>query len=383
MSTATSSDTAADTSARPILHTYGRLAFGYSQSNYVQVLGLARGRPAAASMQNSTSVQGSWSPVYVPLAPVTLSDLVVCAGNNTTQAIGLGTDGNIYPVGKKISGGSWQAASGSPVTQSKKFKAGTLRFQLINTSTVFAVASDGGAWVATYRSQDAQPVWKPGYQLPQPTTSIFQSLAARPDLSDAGTTHAIALAGSGVAYEVATAKGPGVGVNNWTAGAGALGGGATLPTFSQLVLVSGDCNSTFHVIGLGTDGSVWDIDQFAVKGSTLGWSKKSKNIVPAGTITVGPIDFYLSNPAGSIVINLVKAVTGGLQVFAQFSQTGWNSASISIATSGGSTSWRLINNLVAGTGVLALGLGSTGFAYELAYFDGNTWTAGSRSPISG
>jgi hypothetical protein len=77
--------------------------------------------------------------------------------------------------------------------------------------------------------------------------------------------HAVGLTSDGKASEVAAAKGPGVGSANWSKWTGILGSANGLPEFSQLVLVSGDGAGNFHVIGLGTDGSVWDIDQYSTR----------------------------------------------------------------------------------------------------------------------
>ena len=44
--------------------------------------------------------------------------------------------------------------------------------------------------------------------------------------------------------------------------------------------------------------------------------------------------------------------------------------------------WHLVTNLAAGAAVVALGLSGAGLVYELAYFDGTTWSAGGKSPIN-
>lgn len=368
---------------------YAKLACGPgSPGNLVQVLGLSAGKnegqPAVVSVQKSPSAQGDWTPSYVPLtgaaSPVTLEDLVVCAGYNTTEAAGLGTNGNLYRVGYQTNSPAWVAGDGLLI-QPVVFTPGTLSACLINTPTFFAVSFMNAPWVAAYRDQSQ--VWQPGYALPGPAGLSYQALSARPDLSDAATTHAIGLTLDGKACEVATAAGPGTGLKNWTQGKGILGQAAGLPAFTQLLLVSGDAASNFHVIGLGADGSVWDIDQFAARATTPAWSGQSTLIAAAGTVRGSKIDFYLSSSAAGFSINLLAWAGSTLTIFATFG-TVWARSAATIPTSGASLHWHVVNNLAnpSGNSLFILGLSGAGLAYELAYANNGIWTAGTTIPIS-
>ena len=383
-------ETQATEATRTITNLYGKLACGHGTPGlYVQVLGIGAGKnagqPAVAAMQNSTSAHGDWQSAYLPLtgatAPATLVDLTVCAGYNATEAVGLGSDGSIYLVGEQTEDKKWTAGAGV-LTQDTTFLAGTLSSCLLNTTTILAISSGNVPCVAAYR--DEKQVWQPGYPLISPIISVFQSVAARPDLSSAGTAHAIGLTGGGHACEVATASGSGTGKSNWKAGHGYLGSKTGLPSFAQLLLVSGDAAMNFHVIGLGTDGSVWDIDTYSAGSATPQWSGKSTRILAPGSVSDSKIDFFLSGAPGSFTINLVAWAGSTLSVLASFG-TAWALSTATIPTSGFSARWQIINNLADTTssGIFILGLSGLGLVYELAYSKDGTWTAGSTKPISG
>lgn len=370
---------------------YGKIACGHGNPDlYVQVLGLGSGKnagkPYVAAMQNSDSAHGDWTPSAFSLtganAPATLVDLAACAGNNATEAVGLGSDGNIYRLGSQTQDGTWTKGGGL-VAQSTTFSPGSISACLLNTVTVFAVSSAKAAWVAAYRNQSQPQQWQAGYALPGPVGVTYQSLAARPDLSNAGTTHAIGLTTDGKACEAATAGGPGTGASNWTTGKGILGQTTGLPAFAQLLLVSGDAQNNFHVIGLGTDGSVWDIDQYSATAATPAWSGNSTQIVAAGTIGNSKIDFFLSGAPGSFSINLVAWTNSTLVTFAIYASS-WTTASVTIPTCGASRHWQIVSNLkdTASNGIFILGLSGVGLLYELAYCKNGTWTAGPLTPIS-
>lgn len=385
-------ETQATEATRTITNLYGKLACGHGTPGlYVQVLGIGAGKnagqPAVAAMQNSTSAHGDWQSAYLPLtgatAPATLVDLTVCAGYNATEAVGLGSDGNIYLVGEQTEDKKWTAGAGM-LTQNDKttFLPGTLSSFLLNTTTILALSSKNIPWVAAYRDQ--KQVWQPGYGLPSSIVSNFQSVAARPDLSSAGTVHAIGLTSDGSACEVSIASGSGTGSGNWKAGKGVLGSTTGLPTFAQLLLVSGDAAMNFHVIGLGIDGSVWDIDTYSAGTATPQWSGKSTRILAPGSVSDSKIDFFLSGAPGSFTINLVAWAGSTLSVLASFG-TAWALSTATIPTSGFSARWQIINNLADTTssGIFILGLSGLGLVYELAYSKDGTWTAGSTKPISG
>jgi hypothetical protein len=387
--TTLSPDQAAANAGRTQNRQYARLACGPgSPGNFVQVLGLSAGKdegqPAVVSIQKTASAQGDWTPSYIPLtgaiSPITLKDLVVCAGYNTTEAVGLGSNGNIYRVGYQTNSPAWVAGEGL-LSQPVVFSPGTLSACLINTPTFFAVSFMNAPWVAAYRDQSQ--VWQKGYPLPGPAGLSYQAIAARPDTSDAGTTHAIGLTADGKACEVATAAGRGTGSGNWTQGKGILGQATGLPAFTQLVLISGDAANNFHVIGLGTDGSVWDIDQFATQAATPAWSGRSTLIAAAGTISNSKIDFFLSSSATGFSINLLAWAGSTLKIFATYG-TSWTTGTATIPTSGASLHWHVVNNLAdpGSNSVFILGLSGAGLAYELAYCNNGTWTAGPRIPIS-
>lgn len=385
-------ETQATEATRTITNLYGKLACGHGTPGlYVQVLGIGAGKnagqPAVAAMQNSTSAHGDWQSAYLPLtgatAPATLVDLTVCAGYNATEAVGLGSDGNIYLVGEQTEDKKWTAGAGM-LTQNDKttFLPGTLSSFLLNTTTILALSSKNIPWVAAYRDQ--KQVWQPGYGLPSSIVSNFQSVAARPDLSSAGTVHAIGLTSDGSACEVSIASGSGTGSGNWKAGKGVLGSTTGLPTFAQLLLVSGDAAMNFHVIGLGIDGSVWDIDTYSAGTATPQWSGKSTRILAPSSVSDSKIDFFLSGAPGSFTINLVAWAGSTLSVLASFG-TAWALSTATIPTSGFSARWQIINNLADTTssGIFILGLSGLGLVYELAYSKDGTWTAGSTKPISG
>lgn len=377
---------------RTITHLYSKLACGHGTPGlYVQVLGIGAGKnagqPAVAAMQKSASAQGDWQSAYLPLtgptAPAALVDLTVCAGYNATEAVGLGSDGNIYLVGEQTEDQKWTAGAGM-LTQNQKtttFLPGTLSSCLLNTTTILALSSKNIPWVAAYRDQ--KQVWQPGYGLPSSIVSNFQSIAARPDLSSAGTVHAIGLTSDGNACEVSTASGSGTGSGNWTAGEGLLGSTTGLPTFAQLLLVTGDAAMNFHVIGLGTDNSVWDIDTYSAGSATPQWSGKSTCIVAPSSVSDSKIDFFLSGAPGSFTINLVAWAGSTLSVLASF-DTAWAASTATIPTSGFSARWQIINNLAdtSSTGIFILGLGSVGLVYELAYCKDGTWSAGTKTPLN-
>jgi len=365
---------------------YGKLACGPAPiNNYVQVLGLTTGKtaglPAVASMQNSTSVQGDWTPCYTPLtAPTPMVDLVVATGFDYTHAVGLGSDSHIYVAGSQNPAGKWEPKSGSGlISNPTLFVAGSLSAQLINTPTVFALSYAKTPWVAAYRSLGVVG-WNSGYALPMPKPFTLQWLGARPDVGDAGATHAIGLTTDGKACEVAIASGPGTGSSNWTVGKGTLGLATGLPAFTQLLLVSGDAQGNFHVIGLGADGSVWDIDQYSPARTnpetSPKWSGISTRIAAAGSVTAGKIDFYFSG-----AINVVTWSGSGLKVLATYT-TGWVPSTVAIPTSGGSLDWQVVNNMAGGAACFILGLGVAGLAYELAYYGNGKWSTGSKDPIS-
>ena len=371
--------------------TYSAFACGPDNNLNIQVVGLTNGKSAGAAVlasnQKSATAEGSWNADKTALTPSgaeSLSDLVICSGAPVTYAIGLGGDGKIYKTGMLPPSGSWQAGGGV-VTQTQTFAAGSLAQQLINTNTVFAIASTGAPWVAAY--QDYQQQWQVGYALPSSVTDSFKSIGARPDMSDAGTTHAIGLTAAGAAVEIATASGPGDTAAIWTKGHGALGKStAQMPAFTQLHLVTADSVGTFHVIGLGSDGSVWDIDQFtalATSPDSPAWTGNSTKILAAGSITQPGIDVYYD---GSI--NIVGYSHSALAILATFVSTAWGTSTTAIPTCGSSLNWKIVNNTAYAfatqkCGTFILGLSGVGILYELAYFDGTTWTAGAQTPISG
>lgn len=121
-------ETQATEATRTITNLYGKLACGHGTPGlYVQVLGIGAGKnagqPAVAAMQNSTSAHGDWQSAYLPLtgatAPATLVDLTVCAGYNATEAVGLGSDGNIYLVGEQTEDKKWTVGSARALSPAK------------------------------------------------------------------------------------------------------------------------------------------------------------------------------------------------------------------------------------------------------------------------
>ena len=370
---------------------YSQIACGMNADTLaIQILGLTTGKgggkPVVASEQKAPFKDGDWTPTSIALtgttAPVTLDELTVCAGSSATEAVGLGSDGRLYAVGSVAEAASWVGGRGAIATPTT-FAPNTLSSWPINTVTVFAVSPTGAPYVAAY--QDASQAWQSGYPLPKPDATALRSFAARPDLSDAGTTHAIGLTTTGEAYEIATAQGPGIGVANWSAGKGRLGSASGLPVFNQLLLISGDNNQVFHVIGLGSDGSVWDVDTYSISAST--WSGTSTTIAASGSITEGTIDFYLSTTAaGETAINLLAWAGSSLTCFATF-VTGWTASTTTVPTAGVSSKWQVIDNSAAAMDgdygdVFIIGLSGVGLVYELSYFHAGTWTAGAPTPIN-
>lgn len=372
--------------SRPQRHSFSKIAVGQSSNNRLLVVGITSGKPsgqpAALSAQVSPYSNNNWQPGYTPLTGpvgmIYLTDLVVACGSNTTHAVGLGNDGNVYCTGSEV-GSKWTPGAGL-FSQTNVFKPGTLSAQMMNTATVFAVSSQGAPFVALQRDQQSPPQWQPGYALPNPTGATFQQLLARPDMSDASPTHAIGLSTKGVAFEVASAKGPGTGPANWIPGAGQLGKASGLPAFSQLLAISSDAAGNFHVIGLGTDGSVWDIDQYSATAKTPQWSKNSLLIAPAGTISSSKIDCYLGT---GLSLNLVAWNNNQLTTFAQYS-TSWGPAALPIPTCGVSMEWHLVANCLGKPGTdFILGVAGTGLVYELAYLNSSgAWEAGAQVPIN-
>jgi hypothetical protein len=252
---------------------------------------------------------------------------------------------------------------------------------MINTATVFALSAQGAPWVAAYRDQQTHPQWQPGYALPNLAGATFQQLVARPDMSSVSPTHAIGLTTGGQAVEVASAQGTGTGAGNWRVGAGVLGQASGLPAFARILVISGDAAGNFHVIGLGTDGSVWDVDQYTAKTAVPQWTKASQLIAPAGTLSSSSkIDCYLGS---GLSLNLVAWQGSQLTAFAQYT-TSWRATATVIPTSGVTAEWHLAANCsgTAGTDFI-LGVAGTGLVYELAYLNAHgAWEAGAQVPIN-
>ncbi|HLP26427.1 MAG TPA: hypothetical protein VK477_12165, partial [Acidobacteriota bacterium] len=237
--------------------------------------------------------------------------------------------------------------------------------------------------VALYRDQQAHPQWQPGFALPNPTSSKFASLGARSDLSDAGTTHVIGLTRDGNACEVATTSGPGAGptAQTWTKGAGFLGDKSVLPMLKQLVLVTADAAGNFHVIGLGTDNSIWDVDQFTANAPQPAWSHQSTCIVAPGQFAADKIDCYFSS---ALEILLLASSGGALFQLASYSNE-WTAQPSRISTLGACADWHIASNPTTGTGTEAfiLGAANTGLVYEVADYANGKWTQGPAGHISG
>jgi len=367
-------------------HTVSKIAVGLTANNRLVVAGITSGklsgRPAVLSTQIEPFGNNNWQPGYLQLrGPVGmnyLTDLVVAAGNNLSHVVGLGNDGNIYCAGSE-NAGQWTPGAGL-LSQVQTFLSGTLSAQIVNTATVFALSNLGAPWVAAYRDQQAQPQWQRGYALPNPTGATFKQLAARPDTSDLGPTHAIGLTTGGQAVEVATARGRGTGAGNWSPGAGVLGQASGLPAFVQLLAISGDNAGNFHVIGLGADGSVWDIDQYTANAAAPKWTKVSQLIAPAGTCSTGKIGCYVGS---GLSLNLVAWQGSRLTVFACFTAS-WSTTTTVIPTSGIASEWHLAANCKGSVGTeFILGVAGTGLVYELAYLNSHgAWEAGAQVPIN-
>ncbi|WP_221030521.1 hypothetical protein [Actomonas aquatica] len=382
-------------SDRTLPHQFSTFVCGQDPTNdYIQVVGLtggkAAGLPALASAQNSPAASGTWTPAFQALTgavpPNFLTDLTVCAGMNTTSAVGLGNDGKVYVVGRNIGGSHWKPGSGV-ISQSTTFREDTLTSWIINTGTCFAVSSSGAPWVAAYQAQDTQGTWTPGYALPSPQSVELTSLQARPDMSDDATTHAIGLTTDGQPFEVAYAAGRGTGVGNWKPGQGYLGQPVGLPVFQQLVLVSSDAKNLFHVIGLGKDGSLWDVDQFTATAAQPSWLGQSTQILPAGTIHNSSIQVHTTSTTASyITLDVIAWVENVLTIVARFTSN-WTPLSQKIPTSGLALEWRVVENMahflnLGSPASMILGIGGLGFIHELAYHSGGTWTEASSSPIN-
>lgn len=371
---------------------YTRIAYGAgSPDPYLQVVGLGAdqdaGQAIVASMQNPPGSPTLWQPAGQTLAaPVPLTDLVVCSDMVATDAVGLGNDGAIYVVGTQTQDAVWSPGPGR-ITLSPTFLPGSLSACLLNTSTVFAVTSAQAPCVAAQRSQQADNAWRGGYALPLPATgrTTYQWLGARPDVSDRGVTHAIGLTSAGQACEVATSAGSGTGPGNWLAGHGLLGNAGGLPVFTRLLLVSGDAKGAFHVIGVASDGSVWDIDQYQTSGAG-GWTGRSQLIAPSGIVrgAGNKIECYLTTDADGVVLNLVCQTMSTLVCFAKNSAGAWVPQNFGIPVLGGCSEWQIVTNLTAGAGpeVFILGLRGWGPVYQLASFSQGAWRAGPPAPIS-
>ena len=115
-----------------------------------------------------------------------------------------------------------------------------------------------------------------------------------------------------------------------------------------------------------------EIDVMLVDGSY--W--RLKDVRMAG------IDVYYD---GSI--NIVGYSHSALTILATFVSTAWGTSTTVIPTCGSSSTWKIVNNpaysfATKEVGAFILGLSGVGLLYELAYFDGTTWTAGAKTPIS-
>ncbi len=373
----------------PVATSYAKIGVGLSPNSHLLIVGLTGGKspglPRAASAQKSPYGSGNWTRLSKALtgtsSSTSMADLVIAADQYGTEALGLGNDGNIYRAGQEASG-EWTAGAGI-VSQTTTFVPGTLSTQALNTATVFAVANPLYApWIALYRDQETHPQWQPGLALPNPTSSKFASLCARPDMSDAGTTHVIGLTRDGNACEVATTSGSGTGpTQTWTKGVGFLGDKSVLPALKQLVLVTADAAGNFHVIGLGTDNSVWDVDQFTANAATPAWSHTSACIVEAGQFTADKIDCYFS----SAFTILLLASSGGLLFQLATYSNEWTANPSRIPSLGACADWHVAPNPTTGTGTEAfiLGVASTGLVYEVADYGGGKWTQGPAGHISG
>lgn len=374
----------------PAATSYAKIGVGLSPNTHLVIAGLTAGKngsqPRAASAQKSPYGSGNWTRLSQALtgtsSTTSLADLVIAADQYGTEALGLGNDGQIYRVGHEASG-AWTAGAGV-VAQTTTFVPGTLSAQALNTATAFAIANTTSApWVALYRDQQAQPQWQPGFALPNPTSAKFRSLSARSDLSDAGTTHVIGLTIDGHACEVATTSGSGTGptTQKWSSGAGILGDKSALPALKQLVLVTADAAGTFHVIGLGTDNSVWDVDQFTANAAAPAWTQKSTCIVAAGQFSADKIDCYFTS---ALTIQLLASSSGALFQLASYSSQ-WTAQPSKIPTLGACADWHVAPNPTTGTDAEAfiLGVANTGLVYEVADYGNGQWTQGPAGHISG
>jgi hypothetical protein len=381
---------------------YSKMAvgFGFSAkktSNLIQVLGIDSGNAQVrvASMQADTSIAGDWRPsgaALLNVASTRLHQLVVASGFDGTYALGLGSDGNIYRLGTQLHEDSWQSGGGILQNSTTFSPVCGISAALGNSSEVFAISNvDYSAWVAAYHNE-GEVGWNPGFVLPGGKVSNFMWVGARPDLSEKAVVHAIGLNLRGNPYEIAVQSGSGVGSQTWSAGVGELGDQER--PYSLLLLITGDSQQTFHVIGMGQDGSVWDVDQYSATASTPAWSKKSVQIAPSGTIsTHNPIfDYVLDQKANVYLITQEATPKGEMQLvqFASLVGDSWKQTSSVIPASRTTSYWSVVTNLAAGTSTSSpspsfiLGLShTTGHIYELAYTaDGVNWTKGQTNAIS-
>jgi hypothetical protein len=355
-----------------------------------QVVGISSAVPSqgiVAAMQNSGSPSGSWNAALFPLTAlpknVPLDKVIVTVGNSRSDVIGLGGDGQIYRLGNQEHFDQWNEGGGL-LSQQATF-AKTLG---LNTCSAFAVApqvfavnTNGQAWVAAY--QDGSNAWHPGFALPNQCGNTYQSISARPDLSSDGINHAIGLTTEGLACELALqdCTNRNYGAATWAPGAGALGSPTGLPSFTQLMLITGDDANVFHVIGLGSDGSVWDVDQYNI--ATSGWSHASVNVVGAGS-GYSRISFYLDVVDSALTICLVGSSSGALTSFASYdSSNGWVTDSpVAIPVTQSPRHWIIIPNTPAGeSSYLVMDLNSAGKMVVSAWCSGGVWNEGSTTPI--
>ncbi len=387
MSTLASPVASADSATRH--QTYGTFTSGFFTSGSefslaVMIAGLTSGKlsglPVIASQQNSSPAPNNWTAEAIPLTfaqPAPLADLVLSCGTDTVYAIGVDQSGKLYQAGLLPPNGSWQNGSG-PMSGPTTFAPGTLSAQLTNTDTVFGLGPNNMPWVATYL--DRNGLWQPGYALPCPVGIGFASIEARPELSNAGTTHVIGLTGPGWAAEVACASGSQLGPAGWTIGKGPLGG-AGLPMMAQVRVATADAAGRMHVIGLDINGGLWDIDQFSPAAGGGGtWSGQSLQVLPAGSVSSRTFDVFVGTDGSSTVLNVITGDADGFSTIATYGSA-WSTTTSSIPTSGKSTTWKLVNNPKGGAFIL--GLSGIGLLYQLAWNSGGGWTAGTQTPISG
>lgn len=370
----------------PIATSYASIAVGLSPNTHLIVAGVTAGKtggqPSAAAVQCAPYGSGNWTrqskALSGPIPGTALTDLVITADLFGTEVLGLGNDGVIYRCGREA-GGVWAPGTGK-FPQGTAFVPGSLSAQFLNTSTAFAVAAGSLApWAAIYRDNVSKG-WKDGFALPNHTAAKFTSLRACPDMSGAGTVHVIGITSAGSICETATVSGGGCGPSQtWVAGSGNLGQSSGLPAFQQVVLVSGDGNGNFHAIGLGTDGSIWDVDQFTP--STSAWSRKSTCIVAARQFTGDKIACYLSSTKSLL---LVGSTAGSLSQLASYAGS-WTAVTTPIPAFGLVTNWHLVPNPVTGTNTDAfiLGVANTGLVYEVADYQAGKWVKGPAGQISG